>query len=173
MKSNKTQMLVITSLFAALIFIGTRINIPLGINNHIVHVGDALVYLSACILPMPYAMASSAIGAGLADFTTPGCMIWVIPTMVIKPILVLFFTSKNTKILNRRNVGAIFLAGITGIILYGIAEGMIYGSFAATLLIVPAGLIQPIGSGVLFSALAYTFDTMKFKHNLNFNKHLK
>lgn len=168
--SDKIRLLVLTSLFAALTFIGTRINIPLGINNRIIHLGDAMVYLGACILPMPYAMASSAIGAGLSDFTTPGCMIWVIPTMVIKPLLVTCFTAKHQKIVCKRNMIAIFIAGIIGLVAYAIVEGFIYGSFLTALLGIPADALQPIGSGVLFMALATTFDKMKIKNHLNLNK---
>lgn len=169
-QSDKTRLLVLTSLFAALTFIGTRINIPIGINNRIVHVGDAVVYLSACMLPMPYAMASSAIGAGFADFMTPGCMIWILPTMVIKPILVTFFNQKNNKLLCKRNIVAVFLAGIVGSVLYALAEGVIYGNLLTALIGIPSGALQPIGSGVLFMALAYAFDTMKLKSLLKLNK---
>ena len=171
-QSNKTRLLVLTGLLAALTFIGTRISISLGINNRIVHLGDAVVYLSACLLPMPYAMASSAIGAGLSDFMTPGCMIWVIPTMVIKPLLVTFFTSKQHKMMCKRNIIAIFLAGITGLVAYAIVEGFIYGSFLTALLGIPADALQPIGSGILFVGLAVAFDKMKLKNRLNLNKDL-
>ncbi|WP_054742193.1 TIGR04002 family protein [Cellulosilyticum ruminicola] len=167
---NKIRLLVLTALFAALTFLGTRINIPLGMNNRIVHLGDAVVYLSACILPLPYAMASSAIGAGLSDFTTPGCMIWVLPTILIKPLLVTFFTSKPYKIVTKRNTVAIFLAGIVGSVAYAIAEWIIYGNFIAALMSIPAGAFQPIGSGILFMALALAFDNMKLKNQLNLNQ---
>lgn len=172
-QTDKTRLLVLTALFAALTFIGTRISIPLGINNRIVHLGDAIVYLSACILPMPYAMASSAIGAGFSDFMTPGCMVWVIPTMVIKPLLVTFFTSKQYKIVCKRNIIAIFAAGITGLVAYAIVEGFIYGSFLTAILGIPADALQPIGSGVLFVALAVAFDKMNLKNRLNLNKDFK
>lgn len=169
-QTDKTRLLVLTSLFAALTFIGTRISIPLGINNRIVHLGDAIVYLSACVLPLPYAMASSAIGAGLSDFMTPGCMIWVLPTMVIKPLLVTCFTSKQYKIVCKRNIIAIFAAGVMGLVAYAVVEGFIYGSFLTAILGIPADALQPIGSGVLFMALAVAFDKMNLKNRLNLNK---
>ncbi len=172
-QSDKTRLLILTALFAAITFIGTRISIPLGINNRIVHLGDAVVYLSACLLPMPYAMASSAIGAGLSDFMTPGCMIWVVPTMVIKPLLVTFFTSKKHKIMGKRNIIAIFLAGIVGSLAYAFVEGLLYGNFLAAILGIPAGALQPIGSGVLFATLAIAFDKMNLKNRLNLNQNMK
>ncbi|MDF2613707.1 MAG: hypothetical protein K0S71_1493 [Clostridia bacterium] len=165
-QSEKTRLMIMTALFAAIIFVGTRISIPLGINNRIIHVGDAAIYLAACILPMPYAMISGAIGAGLSDFTTPGCAIWVIPTMIIKPLLVPFFTSQAGKFVSGRNIVATVLAGITGLIGYAIAEGIIFGNFIAPIVGLPASSLQPIGSAVLFIVIAYAFDTMKLKAHL-------
>jgi len=162
-QSEKTRIMVMTGLFAAIIFVGTRINIPLGINNRIVHVGDAAIYLAACILPMPYAMISGAIGAGLSDFMTPGCAMWIIPTMIIKPLLVPFFTSKANKFISKRNILAIFLAGITGLAGYAIAEGIIFGNFIAPILGLPAASVQPIGSGILFILIGYALDATKVK----------
>ena len=102
-QSQKTRTMILTALFAALVFVVTRINIPTGIGSHIIHVGDSIIYIAACILPMPYAMAAGAIGAALADALTPGAMVWVIPTLLIKPLLVLFFTQKNTHFICMRD----------------------------------------------------------------------
>lgn len=165
-QTEKTRLLVLTSLFAAMVFVGTRINIPLGFNNRIVHVGDAVIYLAACILPLPNAMLCSALGAALSDFTTPGCQIWVIPTLLIKPILTLFFTSKYGKFICVRNIVAVVLAGITGLVCYAVAEGMIYGSFMVALAGIPADALQPIGSGFLFIGLGCVFDKLSLKSRL-------
>lgn len=166
-QSEKTRLMVMTAMFAALVFIATRISIPLGINNRIIHVGDAVIYLAACILPMPYAMVSGAIGAGLADFMTPGCMIWVIPTMIIKPLLVLCFTSTAQKFIVKRNVLAVVLAGIVGLLGYAVAEGFLFGNFIAPLIGLPASSLQPIGSAVIFLAIGFVFDKMHIKNTLN------
>ncbi|PHV69205.1 TIGR04002 family protein [Sporanaerobium hydrogeniformans] len=167
MKQNeKTRLVVMTALFAAITFVGTRINIPIGGNNHIIHVGDAVIYLAACLLPMPYAMASGAIGAGLADFTTPGCIIWMLPTMLIKPLLVPYFTCKANKFITKRHSIGLVLAGLTGTIGYIVAEGIIYGNFIAAFATLPAGLLQPIGSATVFLAVGYTFDTLHLKAKL-------
>lgn len=165
-QSQKTRIMVMTALFAALIFVATRINIPLGINNRIIHVGDAAIYLAACILPMPYAMISGAIGAGLSDFMTPGGAIWVIPTMMIKPLLVPFFTSQTGKFISKRNLLATVLSGIVGLVGYVLAEGILFGNFISPIIGLPASSLQAIGSAVVFIAIAYTFDTMKLKSYL-------
>lgn len=165
-QSEKTRLMVMTALFAALIFVATRINIPTGINNRIIHVGDAAIYLAACILPMPYAMISGAIGAGLADFMTPGAAIWILPTIIIKPLLVPFFTSASNQFVTKRNIIAPVLAGITGLVGYAIAEGFIFGNFIAPIAGIPVGSLQPIGSAVIFVLIGYAFDTMKLKGRL-------
>lgn len=162
-QSEKTRLMVLTALFAAMTFIGTRISIPLPINNRIIHVGDAIIYLGACILPMPYAMLSGSIGAGLSDLLTPNCAIWVLPTLIIKPLLIPFFTYKSNKLICRRNLGAIVLAGIVGLLGYAVAEGIIFGSFITAFMGLPVAALQPIGSAILFVCLGYAFDTMKIK----------
>ena len=91
------RQLTTTALFAAAITVMTAymLHIPLPTGGYI-HLGDALIYLAACLLPVPYAAAAAAIGAGLADLLT--APMWVLPTLVIKAVLVLFFTSKSERI---------------------------------------------------------------------------
>ncbi|MFQ9701150.1 ECF transporter S component [Intestinibacter bartlettii] len=81
--SVRTRNLVTSALLAAIICLvtGYILHIPTP-NGGYAHIGDAVIYLSASILPLPYAIACSAIGAGLADLTT-GAIIWVLPTLII------------------------------------------------------------------------------------------
>ena len=69
--------LTATGMMAALITLMTAyiFHIPIGGNGGYVHLGDALIYLSAAILPAPYAMAAGAIGgpAYLACLGTGDC----------------------------------------------------------------------------------------------------
>ena len=80
--------LVTAALFAAAIAVMTAylLHIPLPTGGYI-HLGDALIYLAACLLPVPYAAAAAAIGAGLADLLT--APMWVLPTLLIKALIVL------------------------------------------------------------------------------------
>ena len=57
---------------AALITIMTAYicHIPVGTNGGYIHFGDALIYLSATLLPKPYAICAAAIGGGVADLLT-------------------------------------------------------------------------------------------------------
>lgn len=165
-QSEKTKTLVMTALFAAIIFLVTRTNIPTGIGAHVIHVGDSMIYLAACILPMPYAMAAGAIGAGLSDAMTPGGMIWVIPTMVIKPLLAIYFTSNKGKFICTRNTVAVVLAGLTGLFGYFLVDAVLAGNFMAGIPALPLGAVQPLASAVVFLAVGYAFDMMGIKNKL-------
>lgn len=164
--SKKTRILVSSALFASLICISTAylLHIPVGSAGYI-HIGDTFIYLAAALLPTPYAALAAAIGGGLADILT-GSANWVMATIIIKPILVLFFTSKGKKIINTRNVIGAVVAGIVGTVLYMVAEGIMYGSFATAFVLSMVGLIQPIGSFIVFIIIGITFDKMKIKNIL-------
>ena len=159
---NRTAYLVTTSLFSALIFLSIAYILHIPIGNGYVHIGDAFIYLAAAILPTPYAIACAAIGAGLADLAT-GYAIWVIPTIIIKPILVLFITYKGKKIINTRNVLGAFIGGFVGWFLYALAQGIITGSFISAFVINLITLLQPIGSFIVFIILGITFDKLNLK----------
>lgn len=161
--SNKTRVLVSAALFAALVCVTTAyfLHIPVG-NGGYVHIGDTFIYLAAVLLPTPYAALAAAIGAGMADILT-GATNWAFATIIIKPILVLFFTNKSDKIINVRNIIAAIMAGVVGTILYMIAEGIMYGSFQAAFVLSIVGLIQPIGSFIVFVVLGLVFDRIKIK----------
>lgn len=162
-KDKKTKNLVLSALFAAMVCLTTAylFHIPT-VNGGYIHLGDTFIYLASCILPMPYAMIAAALGAGMADMLS-GAMIWIIPTVIIKPILVTFFTAKYEKFLCTKNIIAVFLAGITGVLGYYIASVIITGNFLAPLATLVMDFIQPIGSGVVFITCAYILDKIKFK----------
>mgnify|MGYP003295832791 CR=1 FL=1 len=160
---EKVTHLTVAALFAALICITTAFifHIPFGINGGYIHLGDTLIYLSAALLPMPYAMAAGAIGGALADLLT--APLWMPATFIIKAILPIMFTNKKATIINIQNVAAIFGAGLVSIVGYYIAEVILYGSEAALFASVTSSLIQATGSGILFIVVGLAFDKMKFK----------
>lgn len=159
--------LVLTSLFAALICIsiGLLFKIPTGFNNGYIHLGDVIIYLSATILPTHYAIMAAAVGGGLADALTGGA-IWIIPTIIIKSVMVLYFTSKNENILCKRNITGVVFAGITGLIGYYIAGGIISGNFIAALAMLPVEGIQPLASGIFFLILGRYLDKIEIKKKI-------
>jgi uncharacterized repeat protein (TIGR04002 family) len=165
--SSQSYNLVLASLFAAIIFLVTAyfLHIPTGLSGGYIHLGDTFIYLAACLLPTPYAMAAAAIGGSLSDALT-GSIIWAPATLIIKPLLTLYFTSKHEKFITFRNVVAVFLAGVTGLAGYYIAGAIITHSFIAPLLTLPVDSIQPAASGFFFLIIGVVLDMLGFKKRL-------
>ncbi len=162
-------LLATTALFAALVTLATAylLHIPVGTMGGYIHLGDAFIYLAACLLPMPYAMAAAALGAGLADILS-GAAIWLIPTLIIKPLLVLAFARGAGKLLCRRNLLAIVISGLVGVVGYALAEAVLVGSLLAAFVGIPAGLVQAGGSALAFLAIAAAFDKANLAQRLRF-----
>jgi len=139
------------------------LHIPIPTGGYI-HLGDALIYLAACLLPVPYAAAAAAIGAGLADLLT--APMWVPATLVIKAIVVLFFTSKNERLLCRRNLAAVVIAGLFSPAAYALAGCAMAGTMAAFVPQFLGTLVQGIGSGALFLVIAPALDGVKLKEHM-------
>jgi uncharacterized repeat protein (TIGR04002 family) len=166
--NTKLRSLTIAGLFGALIFLTTYFfHIPTAQGGYI-HLGDTVIYFAASLMPTPFAAPAAAIGGALSDALSPGGYVWVIPTLIIKPLLTLLFTYKNSKIICKRNIVAIFLAGIVGVSLYDVAFGFISHSVISALLDLPMLVLQPIASGILFVILGSAFDRIKIKQRFNF-----
>ena len=160
--SSKVRYMTITGLFAALIFVFTAfLHIPTGAGY--THAGDGIIYLAACMLPTPYAVAAGAIGGALADGLT-GFAVWMPATVVIKAITALFFTKKTKKIVCLRNVLGIIPALALCIVGYSLYEGVVMaGGFSKGAIIAafgqtPAYCVQVFASSVLFIAAGSALD---------------
>jgi len=155
--------LVITALFAAMICVTTAyiFHIPFGTNGGYVHVGDALIYLAAALLPTPYAMLAGALGGSLADLLT--APLWAPATFMIKMLLALPFTCKKATVLSGRNLFAVVPAALISFLGYWAAEWVLFGTWAAVLPTLAGSLIQSGSSAVLFIALGFALDRMQFK----------
>ena len=163
---DKLVHLVVAALLAAAITIMTAylFHVPIPGTGGYIHFGDALIYLAACLLPVPYAIGAAIVGAGLADlFTAP---MWLPATVVIKALVVLPFTSRGEKFLCRRNVIAVVAAGIITVVGYYLAEALLFGGWAAFIASVTGNLIQSVGSAALFLALGSALDRMGLKRRL-------
>lgn len=166
MKKN----IVLTGLLAAMVCVATsllHITIPGGTGGY-VHLGDAVIYLAAAILPTPYAVAAAAIGAGVADLLV--APLWAPFTVVIKAVMAITFTAKNEKMLCRRNAIAPLLAGVVCVAGYYIAEVIILwvgGDFAsaavAALAAIPFNCAQALTGGIAYILLAAALDRLQFK----------
>lgn len=170
MKKN----IVLAGLLAAMVCVATsllHITIPGGTGGY-VHLGDAVIYLAASILPTPYALAAAAVGAGVADLLV--APLWAPFTVVIKAVMALTFTAKNDKMLCRRNAVAPLLAGVVCVVGYYIAEviilwvgGDLSSAAFAALAAVPFNGAQALASGIAYILLAAALDRLQFKHWLS------
>lgn len=165
--SVKIRRMTATGLFAALIYVFTAyLHIPTGAGY--THAGDGLVYLAACILPTPYAMAAGAIGGALADGLT-GFLVWIPATVVIKAVTAAFFSNKKEKILTLRNILAVIPSGILCIVGYSFYEGTVMaggfsmGALTAAFTQTPSYLVQIGTSTILFVAVSLLLDRIEFK----------
>ncbi|MBR3575265.1 MAG: TIGR04002 family protein [Lachnospiraceae bacterium] len=151
---KKIKNLTLTGLMAALITLFTAyiVHIPIGVSGGYIHLGDSLIYLSAVLLPWPYAMAAGAIGGGLADLLT--APMWAPATVIIKILIVLPFTSRRKGILNKRNLIAPVIAMFITVVGYYVADLILFGKEAAFLISVTSNGIQGLGSAAVFYILS-------------------
>ncbi|MCI8870414.1 MAG: TIGR04002 family protein [Lawsonibacter sp.] len=165
-QKKNLHLLALSALFAAAITVMTAylLHIPIPTGGYI-HLGDALIYLAACLLPTPWAAAAAAAGAGLADLLT--APMWVLPTVVIKTGVAMLFTCRSEKILCARNRAAVVLAGILSPAAYALAGCVLAGTLTAFVPQFLGTLVQGIGSGALFLVLAPALDAAKLKRALH------
>ena len=156
MKGNNLFKIVCTALFAALIFVGTyffKLPTPVGY----VHLGDGFIFIAAAILPAPFALIASALGAGLSDLIA-GYPLWVAPTIIIKCACAICFTSKKFKFFCVRNVIALAASAAITVVGYYLFGALIYGDMIAPLYEILFNLVQS-GAGIaLFSVFGIVFD---------------
>ena len=159
------RLITISAIFTAMIYTLTAfVHIPTA--KGYVHIGDAVIFIAACLLPKPYAIASAALGASLSDALS-GYWIWVPATLVIKGLTVLAFTSKNQKMLCKHNLIALLPALILCVVGYGVYSGLvIYGSLEAGFLDAPANVFQTVASSAVFIVLSMTMDKAGIKKKL-------
>lgn len=152
-------LLVRGAIFAALIFVATRfLSIPLpGVGY--VHLGDALLFVAATLLPMPYAIGAAIIGAGLADLTA-GFAVYLPATILIKGLTAALFTSQGKRMLCLRNLLALPFALLLCAGGYFIFEWALYGLSAATPSI-PFNCLQILASAVIYLPIATVLDHRK------------
>lgn len=164
-----------TALFAAMTTICILLlHIPTG-NQGYIHVADGVIYLAAAILPLPYAMLAGSIGGGLADLLA-GSPSYIIPTVIIKAIIVLTFSSKSDKLLTKRNLIAPVPSLVLTVVLYAVAGFVIdmlagattQAAFAGAVSGMPMNVLQGTASAVLFYALGAGLDKLNFKNKLKF-----
>ena len=168
MKNKKIQLMCFSGVLTALVFVATAyLHIPT--NNGYIHIGDGLIYLAACILPYPYAMAVGATGALLADCLS-GFAIWAPASVLIKTATVFAFSHKGKKIISMRNILALIPAALICASGYYLYESLLYSNFISPLFGIPASLIQSAASSLLFVSVGLTIDKSKYRTKINGEK---
>lgn len=170
--SERTLRIVIASMFAAMIAVMTafvQIKTPTG---GYVHLGDSMIYLTASFLPMPYAVAASAIGGGIADLLVyPETLIY---TVIIKALNSLFFSSKGDKILTKRNALMTIPSGLVTIVGYSLSKlirqllagDSFHSAIVTALWKAPENTIQAVASALIFFLIAAAFDKADIKKRM-------
>ena len=162
---SNTRLITLSAIFAAMTYALTAfVHIPTA--KGYIHIGDAVIFIAACLLPKPYAIASAAIGASLSDALS-GYWIWVPATFVIKALTVLAFTSKGSKMVCKRNIIAVIPALVLCVGGYGFySAAVIYGSLPAGFLDAPANAFQTLASAAVFISLGLTMDKAGIKKKI-------
>ncbi|TCK90533.1 ECF-type riboflavin transporter S component [Natranaerovirga hydrolytica] len=117
MIQSKTRQLAYTGLMTALVFIATRL-ITIPIPRGYIHLGDAMIFLTALMLKWKYGAFASGVGSALADLLSPYA-IWTLPTLIVKSIMciIVAFTLQSDK--KRFTAISIAFCAIWGSLLIG------------------------------------------------------
>lgn len=165
MKIQKIKLMCFAGIFTAIVFVFTAyLHIPS--HTGYTHVGDAFIYISACLLPLPYAMSVGAVGALLADCLT-GYAIWAPASVIIKTTAVLFFSRKSKNIICLHNFFALIPSWALCIGGYYLYEALITGNFTAPIAGIPGYITQSTLSTVLFVILGIAMDKLNIKLKIN------
>ena len=165
MNNGKMKRMCLAGIFTAIVFVFTAyLHIPS--HTGYTHVGDAFIYIAACLLPLPYGMFVGAGGALLADCLT-GFALWAPGSVIIKTAAVLFFSRKCKKIICLRNILALIPAWVLCIGGYYLYEALITGNFAAPLAGIPGYITQCTLSTALFVVLGIAMDRLNIKEKFN------
>jgi len=167
MDSKNLKRIIYTGLFAALTCVSILIlHIPVG--NGIVHVGDAIIYLGAIILPFPYGIIAGGIGGSLSDLLD-GYAIYAMPTLIIKSINALCFyvpLKAHSKIISARTIIAVIVSSFVTIIGYYFVAVILFGGFVTQLPNLLSNAVQASGSFVVFVILGLAFDRAGLKKRI-------
>lgn len=163
---NKTvRLCTVGAIFAAMIAVATSfVKVPIPASDiGYVHVGDALIFLAAAVLPAPYAVAAAVIGASFADLLY--APIWIPATIIIKAASTFCFTCRG-KMLCARNIAALVASALFCSGGYYIYEALIFGNYVSPLAFIPSNLAQSGVSIVIFVVLALLFDRVPALQNI-------
>lgn len=161
-----TKRIVTIGLLAALTFAGTYIHIPLPFlgPNSMMHLGTAMIYISAVLIG-PDAGWAGAAGCALFDLIT--MPVYAVPTFIIKGLQgfaagkISFWNGKEGNSLIQNLIGFI-LGAVISLAGYFIADTIIYGNYL-TALASTIGSLLTSGVGIVFSLVIVSIIKPIFK----------
>ena len=161
--NNRTKNIVLSSVFAALVFVLTFVvRIP-SVNGYI-NVGDSAVLLSGWFLPPPYAFLASSIGSFLADIIS-GYALYAPATFIIKGFMavIAYFVFKAMVLVTPKLFSRIISGVLCEIFMglgYYIFEGFLFG-FIPALSSMPGNIIQGAASLIISVILVTILEKSK------------
>ncbi|MBR2277719.1 MAG: ECF transporter S component [Eubacterium sp.] len=166
--NKKTYNLIFTAVFSAIIFVTTAfLHIPVG--SGYVHVGDAILYVSALILDMPWALLAGALGEGLAD-VAGGFAAYAPATVAVKIAVAVLFSlvkAKDNRLFNKFSAFMTVPAGAVTVGGYFVADWILFRNFAFVGVV--GNLIQAAASAVIFIIIAISLDKVHIKDKISIN----
>ncbi len=150
---TRLKNLTLCALFCALTVAATLlIKLPLPVSSGFVHLGDAVIFLSALFLPVPYAAAAGAVGAAAADLIL-GWSMYAPFTLAVKALMTLVFwpgarkkPSRLIYLLQSAGAGLVTVGG------YYAVDRLLYGAGGAALNLI-GNCVQAAGSVAMFALL--------------------
>ncbi len=161
-KNIRTKNMALAAILAALTIIMTAYVCHIPTPTGYIHFGDSLIYLAACLLPKPYAMAVGAIGGGVADLLT--APMWTLPTVIIKMLITIPFTNKSKKIITPRNAIVTLISFLISATGYFLAESLVFGYEVAFFTSIAGSAVQSVGSAIAFIVFGLALDKMNIKN---------
>lgn len=148
--SFSTREIVFTGLMTALVFIATfvpHIPIPLGY----AHLGDAVIFLLALLVPRRLAIIAACLGSALADLLG-GFALWAVPTIVIKygmAEIVYRIAPQGRAMGQGRIVTALLLSSLWMAFAYTLVGAVLYDGLIAALTSTPGLIVEGIVNSVI------------------------
>ena len=134
MKNLSTKKIIMTGLFAAMIFVATRFTatpVPFILKSGYIHAGDAVLIVGAYILGGPLGAIASAIGSALADLAA-GYTVYIPATFIIKGLMALVAATIFTRKLSAlKCILGTIVAELIMIAGYFVFEFFMYGKAVA------------------------------------------
>lgn len=150
---SKTLEITMTALFIALTYVATafiNVRIPfLAANGGLIHLGNIPLFVAAALYGRRTGALAGAFGMGLFDLSC-GWVAWAPFTFVICGMIGFAYgsiTSKNAGKLPL--ILGVFAAAVIKVAGYYVAEGIIYGNWAAPMTSIPGNLVQIGVAGVI------------------------